>query len=112
FVPQLERLLVAVDDSVNGAFAARLAGLIAGTRGMPVTVLQEDIETSTRRAEHVLKGAAAAGRPSARASSEARPPAVDVTTRSQQALSAEAVAIGADAGYALLTLGENPVRGE
>jgi len=111
FVPQLERLLVAVDDSMNGAFAARLAGLIAATRGMPVTVLQEDIETSTRRAEHVLKGAAAAGRPSARASSEARPPAVDVTTRSQQALSAEAVALEADRGYDLLMIGRDPVRG-
>ena len=32
FVPGLERLLVAVDDSMNGAFVARLAGLIAAVR--------------------------------------------------------------------------------
>ena len=112
FVPQLERLLVAVDDSVNGAFAARLAGLIAGTRGMPVTVLQEDIETSTRRAEHVLKGAAAAGRPSARASSEARPP----RRGRDHALAAGSVCRGGcaprqTAGYDLLMIGRDPVRG-
>ena len=30
FVPNLERLLLAVDDSANGKFASRVAGLIAG----------------------------------------------------------------------------------
>ena len=30
FVTNLERLLVAVDDSPNGKFAARLAGVIGG----------------------------------------------------------------------------------
>ena len=30
FVPKLERLLLAVDDSGNGKFAARIAGMIAG----------------------------------------------------------------------------------
>ena len=39
FVPNLERLLVAVDDSANGKFASRVAGMLAGTHGMPTTVL-------------------------------------------------------------------------
>jgi Kef-type K+ transport system membrane component KefB/nucleotide-binding universal stress UspA family protein len=39
FVPNLERLLIAIDDSANGKFASRVAGLLAGTRGMPTTVL-------------------------------------------------------------------------
>ena len=39
FVPNLERLLLAVDDSPNGKFASRVAGLLAGVRGMPTTVL-------------------------------------------------------------------------
>ncbi len=39
FVPNLERLLLAIDDSQNGKFASRVAGLLAGTRGMPTTVL-------------------------------------------------------------------------
>src|SRR5262249_11563665 len=39
FVANLERLLVAVDDSPNGRFASRVAGMLAGTHGMPATVL-------------------------------------------------------------------------
>jgi nucleotide-binding universal stress UspA family protein len=39
FVPNLERLLIAVDDSPNGKFALRVAGVLAGTHGMPATVL-------------------------------------------------------------------------
>ena len=39
FVPNLERLLLAVDDSANGAFASRIAGMLAGTGSMPTTVL-------------------------------------------------------------------------
>ena len=39
FVPNLERLLVAADDSANGKFASRVAGMLAGTHGMPTTVL-------------------------------------------------------------------------
>ena len=39
FVANLERLLIAVDDSPNGKFASRVAGMLAGTRGMPTTVL-------------------------------------------------------------------------
>jgi len=39
FVPNLERILIAVDDSPNGKFASRVAGMLAGTRGMPTTVL-------------------------------------------------------------------------
>ena len=39
FVANLERLLVAVDDSPNGKFASRVAGMLAGTHGMPATVL-------------------------------------------------------------------------
>src|SRR6188508_3184078 len=39
FVSNLERLLIAVDDSPNGQFASRVAGMLAGTHGMPTTVL-------------------------------------------------------------------------
>jgi Kef-type K+ transport system membrane component KefB/nucleotide-binding universal stress UspA family protein len=40
FVPNLERLLLAVDESENGKFTSHIAGLIAGSRGMPITVLR------------------------------------------------------------------------
>src|SRR6185295_7560253 len=39
FVSRLERLLVAVDDSPNGHFGSRVAGMIAGIRSMPTTVM-------------------------------------------------------------------------
>jgi len=40
FLPQLERMLLALDDSATGRLAARLAGLMAGAQGMPVTILK------------------------------------------------------------------------
>ncbi len=43
FVPNLERLLVTLDESPNGKFASRLAGLLAAaSHGMPVTLLHID----------------------------------------------------------------------
>lgn len=39
FVSNLERLLVAIDDSPNGRFASRVGGILAGTHGMPTTVI-------------------------------------------------------------------------
>ncbi|HUI12951.1 MAG TPA: cation:proton antiporter, partial [Xanthobacteraceae bacterium] len=39
FVTNLERLLLAADDSPNGKFAAQLAGVIAGSGGKPTTIL-------------------------------------------------------------------------
>jgi Kef-type K+ transport system membrane component KefB/nucleotide-binding universal stress UspA family protein len=40
FLPRIERLLLAADGSAVGRMAARLAGLIAGAQGMPVTILK------------------------------------------------------------------------
>jgi nucleotide-binding universal stress UspA family protein len=40
FVTNLERLLVAVDDSANGKLAARIAGVIGGSGGKPTTILE------------------------------------------------------------------------
>jgi Kef-type K+ transport system membrane component KefB/nucleotide-binding universal stress UspA family protein len=48
FLPRLERLLLAVDDSAVGRVAARLAGLLAGAQGMPVTILK--LNADLRRA--------------------------------------------------------------
>jgi Kef-type K+ transport system membrane component KefB/nucleotide-binding universal stress UspA family protein len=39
FVANLERLLLVSDDSANGRFAARLAGIIAGFGGTPTTII-------------------------------------------------------------------------
>jgi Kef-type K+ transport system membrane component KefB/nucleotide-binding universal stress UspA family protein len=55
FVPNLERLLVAADDSANGKFASRVVGVLGGTRGMPITVLHitdaQKIEAKTASGE-------------------------------------------------------------
>jgi Kef-type K+ transport system membrane component KefB/nucleotide-binding universal stress UspA family protein len=40
FVNSLERLLLAVDESAAGKLAARLAGLVAGARGTPMTIVK------------------------------------------------------------------------
>jgi hypothetical protein len=37
FLPNVERLLLAVDESPNGNFAAHLAGLVAGSRNLTTT---------------------------------------------------------------------------
>lgn len=42
FVTNLERLLLVSDDSANGQFASRIAGLLAGPVGMPTTILHID----------------------------------------------------------------------
>src|SRR6202161_2513876 len=39
FVTNLERLLLAADDSANGKFASPLAGVIAGSGGKPTTIV-------------------------------------------------------------------------
>ncbi len=59
FVPNLERLLLAVDTSPVGLLGARLAGLLAGAHGMPVTLLKlendlrQDNERAAQKAEPV-----------------------------------------------------------
>jgi Kef-type K+ transport system membrane component KefB/nucleotide-binding universal stress UspA family protein len=47
FLPGLERLLLAADQSAVGRMAARLAGLVAGAQGMPVTILKLDGDLRT-----------------------------------------------------------------
>ena len=56
FVSQLERLLVAVDDSPNGQFGSRVAGMIAGTRSMPTTVMHITAAKKSDKKQDALKG--------------------------------------------------------
>ena len=51
FITNLERLLVAVDDSPNGRFASRVAGMLAGTKGMPTTVIHINAEAKHAESE-------------------------------------------------------------
>ncbi len=129
FVPKLERLLLAVDGSANGKFAARIAGLIAGSSGMPTTVMsiKTDKKTGKAAAEVAKEKAAEAGETvkefagqagKAAQAADASPadkkqkpeetkaePKLDVTTKPQQAPKPEVVAAEAKKGYDLLIIG-------
>jgi nucleotide-binding universal stress UspA family protein len=127
FVPNLERILVAVDRSANGRFASRLAGLLAGTRGMPVTVLDvtaseakppadasaagnENPDQEPQAAKRVAAAAAQAGGPK-----ESPTETIDVIQRQHDAPAAVAIAEEARRGYDLLIVGIDPTaspRGE
>jgi Kef-type K+ transport system membrane component KefB/nucleotide-binding universal stress UspA family protein len=120
FVSNLERLLLAVDQSPNGKFTARLAGLLAGTRGIAITVVplsgrdksagKQDKKEPGDRVEETVK-AAAEDTKLAR-SSEDEPAPVDVTVRKHGASSEEIIAKEAKKGYDLLVVGIENTRGK
>ena len=63
FLANLERLLLAVDESTNGTFATRLAGIVAATHEMPTTVMHitdADIDDKKRVKQEAVKAKDAA----------------------------------------------------
>jgi nucleotide-binding universal stress UspA family protein len=127
FVTNLERLLVAADDSANGKFAAQLAGIVAGSAGKPTTILDlaakakkdsekakgaaatarrpaVDARSDGKRSEQALKHAAAATTSLEPEPDEEKPGNVEVITR-RPAGGPEAVADEASKGYDLLVVG-------
>jgi Kef-type K+ transport system membrane component KefB/nucleotide-binding universal stress UspA family protein len=131
FVTNLERLLLAADDSANGKFAARLVGAIAGSGGIPTTVLamsngNRDRKAATpndeRSAEksrpntaltkpsggdpvEQIKTAAEGVTTLEAHPDEEKPGNVDVITRQLQTHSSETIADEARKGYDLLVIG-------
>src|SRR5438034_1845371 len=107
FVTNVERLLVAVDESSSGKFASRLAGLLSGSQRIPSTVLQfgSDADTAEQRrrlndskAGTIVEDAASAAEiESAHAEAVATP--VDITTRQRAELTEQAIAEEARKGY-------------
>jgi Kef-type K+ transport system membrane component KefB/nucleotide-binding universal stress UspA family protein len=140
FVPNLERLLLAVDHSANGQFTSRLGGLLAGNRGIPITVLplsakagkeagkelgkngdgkgvgtpvNEDAEaTIARKGEETSEDnvKAAAEDTKKKQPKEDKPHSVDVTVRIPDAPTPEAVAREAEKGYDVLFIGIEHMR--
>jgi Kef-type K+ transport system membrane component KefB/nucleotide-binding universal stress UspA family protein len=134
FVINLERLLLATDDSANGKFAAQLAGIIAGSGGKPTTILdltdkakrgkpeamdeyaakarqkseQKSEKTSAKpdgdHFEEAVKSAAKATTTLEARPDEKKSAKVEVITR-RHALGPEAVADEARKGYDLLVVG-------
>jgi Kef-type K+ transport system membrane component KefB/nucleotide-binding universal stress UspA family protein len=109
FVANLERLLLAADESANAKFASQIAGLLAGWRGLPITVLHVDPKEAQRREkkdteeslETVVKNAAKA----IGEADEDSPGNVDITTRIPKEKPAAAVEDEAKKGFDLLVVG-------
>jgi len=127
FVTNLERLLLAADDSINGKIAARLVGAIAGSGRKPTTILElsnghrakKANKVESERSEENSIAATNDGEVSEQAvktaaqgvttleahSGEEKPGNVDVTRRSHELANPEAVAGEARKGYDLLVIG-------
>ena len=111
FVANLERLLLAADESPNAKFASHIAGLLAGWRGLPITVLHvdpsdqgEDHKQDDRESlEAVVKNAAEV----IAESNEGSGGTVDITTRAPKEGPADAIAEEARKGFDLLVVGMN-----
>lgn len=119
FVPNVERVLLAVDEGVNGQFAARLAGLLAGSRGMPVTILNiaDGPDKAKRKGSATGEGDAGQDSESLKAVVMAAEGAaaehqddskVDVILRRHDTTPAEALTQEAQRGYDLLIVGIDP----
>jgi nucleotide-binding universal stress UspA family protein len=116
FVTNMERILLAVDESANGKFASRLAALVAASRGMPTTVFQLDKSKKSPeiKIEKAKTTAAAVAAVAQKVQSKKKkmkdetadkPDKVDVTTRVQEAPTQQAIAEEAKRGYDLLFVG-------
>ena len=102
FIANLERLLVAADQSPNGQLASRVAGLLAMSRGMPMTVLE--IESTHQTAAPATLEAAARGGATAAAGTDDKA-APDITTRRTTGTAEAAVAHAASKGHDILFVG-------
>jgi Kef-type K+ transport system membrane component KefB/nucleotide-binding universal stress UspA family protein len=131
FVTNLERLLLAADDSRNGKFASRLAGAIAGSGGKPTTLVDLSRQDRGKKAikYDLAKGSVAATAARQNDSEdevksaaqdvatleahpdEEKPGKVEVTTRADAPSGADAVAGEGRKGYDLLVVGIAKTRG-
>jgi Kef-type K+ transport system membrane component KefB/nucleotide-binding universal stress UspA family protein len=111
FVTNMERLLIAADESANGKFASRLTGLVAGANGMPTTLIEVDAPAQTEGAAiseegraHAMQAAAEAAKAVGSEGDRAKPN-IDVVIPKAPARAEEAVANEAGKGYDLLVIG-------
>jgi len=113
FVPNLERLLVAIDDSANGKFATRIGGMLGGSRGMPITLMHIKADgkggkAATGAHKELAKEAGQMVKEIAgqvETLPEERQQSSSVTTIVQAAPKPETVAAEAEKGYGLMVLG-------
>lgn len=112
FVANLERPLLAVDESVSATFASHIMGQIAGMRGLPITVLHIGNRASQREkgrdeeASHEAVVKKAAEIVSANSGDSG---SVEVATRARRAELGDAIADEARKGFDLLVVGVDKV---
>jgi Kef-type K+ transport system membrane component KefB/nucleotide-binding universal stress UspA family protein len=114
FVSQFERLLVTADESASGKLATKLAGFIAGQRGMPVTVVQlekrkpkskeEEQKLEAPLKEVATEGAKEGHRAAKEDQQEDKPEKAEVSARVETKAD-EAVKKESEKGYDILFLG-------
>ncbi|WP_298882669.1 cation:proton antiporter [uncultured Bradyrhizobium sp.] len=109
FVANLERPLLAVDESVNATFAAHIAGLIAGMRGFPVTVLHIGKRAKEQAEEESHEAVVKKAAETVSANAEGDTGSVDVVTRARRAELGETIADEARKGFDLLVVGVDKV---
>ena len=108
----IERILVAVDESANAEFTSRLVGLFAGTQGIPATVLHFgsvsdlDLKGDGSRPEAAVEaGVAAAVEATRDDPEETGSGLIDISSRKHKAGTAATIAEEAGKGYGLLAIG-------
>jgi Kef-type K+ transport system membrane component KefB/nucleotide-binding universal stress UspA family protein len=117
FVPNLERLLLVVDESTNGQFTSYLAGIVAGRRGTPITVLplpngsshrleQNEPATAGSVIEKTIRGAAESNEAKPK-DGESVPVEVILRYTPEASSNEEAVTTEAKKGYDLLFIGKD-----
>lgn len=115
FVANMERLLLMANDSQNGRLASRLAGLLAGPRGLPITVLHVDPKSRSTEERTVamakaneiaddIKQSANQARSAQPVRAKEEPP-VAVKTSAELSDPEQAVSHEAPKGYDLLLVG-------
>jgi len=115
FVSRFERLLIAADEGRNGKLASRLAGFIAGQRGMPITVLQLKEGRRSPEGEELreaaIEGAQEARRSVAEEGGADNPEKISIGVARPQAKPVdEAIAEEAAKGYDVLFVGVDRMR--
>ena len=116
FVANLERLMVVADETAKGRFAARLAGFVAASGGMPVTIVPFAVGDAQREGAgspngqlgQVTETAAADGQARTSVEGESTPHPVAVTERPSDGDTHEAIAAASAKGFDFLLVGCEP----
>ncbi len=122
FIPNLERLLLAVDESVPGKITSRIAGLIAGGSGMPVTIVALDqgpqkpnggpkeMKPDDSHERMIKDSAKASAEATAEMTEEEKPRKVEIERREKGETPEKRVAEAAGKGFDMMLIGIDKAR--